>query len=138
MIFWHAYTPRRPSVYSLVRKNQESFCIQQTSTEARLLIRKGAGGKGEEGVKARSQAPTRKIKDAVDRHQNNEMLRQCPLAIAQQLVCYATAASTAVRNSHKDNVRSTYALQEQQRQKKSSFQAQLNLTSVLLISSGLT
>ena len=37
------------------------------------------------------------------------MLRQCPLAIAQQLVHYAIAVSTAVqsRSSHKDNVRST-------------------------------
>ena len=34
---------------------------------------------------ARSVPPTRKTKDAVDRRQNNRMLRQCPLGIAQQL-----------------------------------------------------
>ena len=36
-----------------------------------------------------------------------EMLRQCPLAIAQQLLYCTTAVSTAVRRSHKDNVCST-------------------------------
>ena len=45
------------------------------------------------------QAPTRKTKDAVDRRQNNRMLRQCPLGIAQQLVYFAIAVPmTAMRN----------------------------------------
>ena len=56
-----------------------------TSTEARRPIRdgdKGGRGKSEDS----RQAPTRKTRDAVDRRQNNRMLRQCPLAIAQQLM----------------------------------------------------
>ena len=61
----------------------------------------GERGKSEDS----RQAPTRKTRDAVDRRQNNRMLRQCPLGIAQQLVCYTTAALTFMRNSH--NVRSS-------------------------------
>ena len=49
------------------------------------------------GVKALSQAPDRKTKDAVTAARTTKMLRQCPLAIAQQLVYYAIAVSTAVR-----------------------------------------
>ena len=42
-----------------------------------------------------------------------EVLRRCPLAIAQRLVHYAIAVSTAVLGqSHKDNVRCT-AVEEQ-------------------------
>ena len=36
-----------------------------------------------------------------------EVLRRCPLAIAQRLVHCTTAVSTAVLGSHKDNVRCT-------------------------------
>ena len=54
------------------------------------------------------------------------MSKQCPLAIAQQLVYYATAVSTAVRNSHKDNV-CWSAVEKQLMQKKSNFHAQLHL-----------
>ena len=56
------------------------------------------GGRGNDRVKARSQAPSRKPKAAVDRRQNNRTLRQCPLAIVQQLVYYAIAVSAAVRS----------------------------------------
>ena len=41
-----------------------------------------------------------------------EVLRRCPLSIAQRLVHCATAVSTAVLGSHKDNVRCT-AVEEQ-------------------------
>ena len=41
-----------------------------------------------------------------------EVLRLCPLAIAQRLVHYAIAVSTAVLDSHKDNVRCN-AVEEQ-------------------------
>ena len=54
----------------------------------------GVGG----GIKARPQAPTRKTEDVVECRQNIKMLRQCPLATAQQLVYYAVAVSTAVRS----------------------------------------
>ena len=49
-------------------------------------------------MKAQSQAPTRKTKAAVDSRQNNKMLRQCPLGIAQQRVYHAVTVATAVRN----------------------------------------
>ena len=39
-----------------------------------------------------------------------EVLRQCPLAIAQRLVHCAIAVSTAVLGSHKDRLGSTSAL----------------------------
>ena len=66
---------------------------------------------GDRRVKQKSetskQAPTQKIKAAVDRCQNNRMLRQCPSSIAQQPQCHAIAVPTAMQNSHKDNVRSS-------------------------------
>ena len=62
-------------------------------TEARWPIKDG-GKKSEDS----RQAPTRKTKDAVDRRQNNRMLRQCPVGITRQLVYYAIAVPTAVRN----------------------------------------
>ena len=54
------------------------------------------------------------------------MLKQCLLTIVQHLVYYAIAVSTAVRNSHKDNVHSSVA-EKQLMQKKSNVQAQLHL-----------
>ena len=48
----------------------ELVIIYLTSTEVRLLIRDG-----EERVKARPRAPTRKTKDAVDRRQNNKNVK---------------------------------------------------------------
>ena len=66
-----------------------------------------------------------------------EVLRRCPLAIAQRLV---HCASTAVRlgQSHKDNVRCT-AVDEQlgQLEAKEVQLAQPSSTSLLMISSGL-
>ena len=62
----------------------------------------GGGGGGQKEEWRSRQAPTRKTKDAVDRRQNN---KQCPLGTAQRLLHYAVAVPTAVRNSHKDNVR---------------------------------
>ena len=88
-------------------------------------------------MKARSHAPTRKTKDAADRRQNNKNVRQCPLAIAQQLVYYAASCclNCCAEQSHKDNVRCT-AVEKQPRQKKSNFQAQFRL--LALVSSGLS
>ena len=67
-----------------------------------------------------------------------EVLRQCPLAIAQRLVHCAIALSTAVLGqSHKDNVRCT-AVDEQLGQFKATDVqlAQPSSTSLLMISSG--
>ena len=69
-----------------------------------------------------------------------EVLRRCPLAIAQRLVHCAVAVSTAVLGqSHKDSVRCS-AVDEQlgQLEAKEVQLAQPSSTSLLMISSGLT
>ena len=69
-----------------------------------------------------------------------EVLRRCPLAIAQRLVHCAIAVSTAVLGqSHKDNVRCT-AVDEQlgQLEVKEVQLTQSSSTSLFMISSGLT
>ena len=66
-----------------------------------------------------------------------EVLRQCPLAIAQRLVRRAIAVSTAVLGqSHKDNVRCIAV--EEQLEAKEVHLSQPSSTSLLMISSGLT
>ena len=65
-----------------------------------------------------------------------EVLRRCPLAIAQRLVHCAVAVSTAVLwQSHKDNVRC--AAVEEQPEAKEVQLSQPSSTSLLMISSGL-
>ena len=58
-----------------------------------LLLNVHGGQKGDRRVSETSakQAPTRKTKAAVDRCQNNRMLRQCPSSDypTTQLLCYA-------------------------------------------------
>ena len=84
------------------------------STEARLLIRdgdRGRGGRESEGltVDTARKRPERPRTAA----RTMEVLRRCPLAIAQRLVHCAIAVSSAVfGQSHKDNVRCT-AVDEQ-------------------------
>ena len=99
-----------------------SFCCL-TSTEARRPIRDvDELERGEEGGKkseTSKQAPTRKTKAAVDRRQNNRMLRQCPSGIAQRRPHHATAVPTAMQNNHKDNVRSS-TVGKQLKQKESN------------------
>ena len=103
-----------------------SFCCL-TSTEARRPVRDGdEWEKGDRRVKPRNRRQTRKTKAAVDRRQNNRMLRQCPSGIAQRPPHHPTAVPTAMQNSHKDNGRSS-AVMKQLKQKKSNPQAQLHL-----------
>ena len=66
-----------------------------------------------------------------------EVLRRCPLSIAQRLVHCAIAVLTAVLGqNHKDNVRCTAA--DEQLEAKEVQLAQPCSTSLLMISSGLT
>ena len=60
----------------------------------------GRGRVGKAGQKSETskQAPTRKTKAAVDRRQNNRMLRQCPSGIAQRPPHHAIAVPTAMQN----------------------------------------
>ena len=71
----------------------------------------GAGTRGGRGRKSEGSIAGASPEDQERRgpppEQQKLMLRQCPLAIAQQLVYNATAVSTAVaKQSQKDNVRS--------------------------------
>ena len=65
----------------------------------------GGGGRKSEGSTADTarKRPERPWTAA----KTMEVLRRCPLAIAQRLVHCAIAVSTAVLDSHKDNVRCT-------------------------------
>ena len=83
-------------------------------------------GKGVQKSETSKQAPPRKTKAAVDRRQNNRMLRQCPSGIAQRPPHHAIAVPTAMQNSHKDNVRSS-AAGKQLKQRKSNSPAQHHL-----------
>ena len=73
------------------------FCL--TSTEAIRPVRDGdEWGKGELKSETSKQAPTRKTEAAVDRRQNNRMLRKCPSGIAQRPPHHAVAVPTAMQN----------------------------------------
>ena len=80
-----------------------TFCF--TSTEARLLIRDGdRGGRGRESEGSTADTARKRPERPWTAASTMEILRRCPLAIAQRLAHYATAFSTAVLGSHKDNV----------------------------------
>ena len=88
------------------------FCF--TSTEARSLIRDGdRGGRGRKSEDSTADTARKRPERPWTAARTMEVLRRCPLAIAQRLVHYAIAVSTAVLGqSHKDNVRCT-AVEEQ-------------------------
>ena len=92
---------------------------------------------GDERVKARPRSTARKRPERPwTAARTMEVLRRCPLAIAQRLVHCAIAVSTAVLGqSHKDNVRCT-AVEEQLEAKEIQL-SQPSSTSLLMISSGL-
>ena len=98
-----AVTPSSPDQVAAAMGPAESFCLR--STKARLLIRDGDGGEGEQKVKARLRVPTRKTEDAVDRRQNNKdvkavSLRHCAatsvLCICSQLLCRTVTKTMSV------------------------------------------
>ena len=90
---FHCSIPLSYSSPSLIG-HSETFCF--TSTEARLLIRDGDRGRESEGSTAdtdrkRSERPWTAARTM-------ELLRRCPLAIAQRLEHYSIAVSTASRS----------------------------------------
>ena len=100
-------------------RRHQVFCL----FAGRRPIRDGDEWEKPGGQKSETskQAPTRKTKAAaVDRRQNNRMLRQCPSGIAQRPPHYAIAVPTAVQNrqSH-SHVRSS-AVGKQLKQEKSN------------------
>ena len=87
------------------------YCF--TSTEARLLIRDGdRGARGRKSEGSTADIARKRTERPWTAARTMEVLRRCPLAIAQRLVHCAIAVSTAVLGSHKDNVRCT-AVDEQ-------------------------
>ena len=112
-----------------------------TSTEARWLIRDGDRvGRGRQSEGSTTETARKRPERPWTAARTMEVLRRCPIAIAQRLVHCAIAVSTAVLGqSHKDNVRCT-AVDEQLGQPKAKEVqlAQPSSTSLLTISSGLT
>ena len=74
-----------------------------------MLIRDGdKGGRGRKSEGSTEDTDRERPERPWTTARTMEVLRRCPLAIAQRLVHCATAVSTAVlRQSHKDNVRCT-------------------------------
>ena len=105
------------------------------------LLGTGTEWEGDDRVKARPRKPPEKRPERPwTAARTMEVLRRCPLAIAQRLVHCAVAVSTAVLGqSHKNNVRCT-AVDEQlgQLEAKEVQLSQPSSTSLLVISSGLT
>ena len=97
------------------------------------LLGMGGGGGGEGLTADTAQKRPERLWTAA---RTMDVLRRCPLAIAQRLVHCAIAVSTAVLGSHKDNVRRT-AVEEQPEAKEVQL-SQPSSTSLLMISSGLT
>ena len=104
-----------------------------------MLIRDGdreGRGRKNEGSSDRGCRPKSGAERPWTAARTTEVLRRCPLAIAQRLVHWAIAISTAVLGqSHKDNVRCT-AVEEQPEAKEVQL-SQPSSTSLLMISSGL-
>ena len=84
-----------------------SWCF--TSTEARWPNRDGDRvGRGRQSEGSTAETARKRPERPWTAARTMEVLRRCPLAIAQQLVHCAIAVSTAVLGqSHKDNVRCT-------------------------------
>ena len=108
-----------------------------TSTEARWVIRDvDREGRGRKSEGSTADTARKRPERPWTAARTMEVLRRCPLAIAQRLVHCAIAVSTAVLGqSHKDNVRCT-AVEEQLETKEVEL-SQPNSTSLLMISSGL-
>ena len=110
-----------------------------TFTEARWPVRDGDRvGRGRESEGSTAETARKGLERPWTAARTMEVLRRCPLAIAQRLVHCAIAVSTAVLGqSHKDNVRCT-AVDEQLGllEAKEVQLAQPSSTSLLMISSG--
>ena len=110
------------------------FCF--TSTEARMLIRDGGGGRERKSEGSTADTARKRPERPWTAARTMEVLRRCPLAIVQRLVHCAIAVSTAVLGqSHKNNVRCT-AVEEQLEAKEIQL-SQPSSTSLLMIFSGL-
>ena len=97
----------------------------------------GGGGRGRKSEGSIADSARKRPERPWTVARTMEVLRRCPLSIAQRLVHCATAVSTAVLGqSHKDNVRCTAV--EERLEAKGVQLSQTSSTSPLMISSGLT
>ena len=106
------WTPLRSNVALLsghTATNLSFLSCCFTSTEARWPIRDGDRvGRGRQSEGSNAETARKRPERLWTAARTMEVLRRCPLAIAQRLVHCATAVSTAVLGqSHKDNVRCT-------------------------------
>ena len=116
----------------------DSFSLLLLYVQLDGLLRTGTEWEGDDRVKARPRTARKRPERPWTAARTMEVLRRCPLAIAQRLVHCAIALSTAVLGqSHKDNVRCT-AVGEQlgQLEAKEVQLVQPSSTSLLMISSG--
>ena len=111
-----------------------------TSTEARWPIRDGDRvGRVRQSEGSTAETARKRPERPWTAARTMEVLRRCPLAIAQRRVHCAITVSTAVLGqSHKDNVRCTAVGEFGQLEAKEVQLAQPSSTSLLMISSGLT
>ena len=126
----------RRRFYTRLTSDSSTFCF--TSTEERWLIRDGhRGGRRRKSEGSTADTARKRSERPWTASRTMEVLRRCPLAIAQRLVHCAIAVPTAVLGqSHKDNVCCTAV--EQQLEAKEVQLSQPSSTSLLMISSGLT
>ena len=94
-----------------------------------------SGKRGQKSETSR-QAPTQKTEAAVDRRQNNRMLKQCPSGIAQRLPHHAIAVPTAMQNRVTKTISVAPPLGDNWSKRSPALKP--SSTSLLLISSGLT
>ena len=92
--------------------------------------KRGCGGKGGRGRESEGSTADTAQKRPWTAARTMEVLRLCPLAIAQRLVHCAIAVSTAMLSCHKDNIRCT-AVEEQPEAKEVQL-SQPSFTSLLM------
>ena len=92
---------------------KEHFALRPQKRGCLLRTGTGGGGRGRESEGSTADTARKRAERPWTAARTMEVLRRCPLAIAQRLVHCAIAVSTAVLGqSHKDNVRCT-AVEEQ-------------------------
>ena len=130
------------------------FLLLHVPGGKKAYYRWGRVGKGVQKSEISKQVPTRKTKAAVDRCQNNRMLRQCLASIAQQPPHHTIVVPTSMQNRVIKTMSIALPLGNNQNKRSptlslaqhhlpaldlfwASFFVRVQLTSLLLISPGL-
>ena len=93
---WNELPPISNSSQTLDDDDDNKFLLRKVHGGEKACSGQGRVGKGDRRVKLRNRRQPRMTKTAVDRRQNNRMLRQCPSGIAQRPQHHAV--STAMQN----------------------------------------